>query len=73
MARPKKYIINLTDEEMKVLKSTIHKKNTSKTIRNRCQIILDLDKHTEKFLHMSKVPNRTVSAWQPSIILWQNT
>lgn len=50
MARPKKYIINLTDEEMKVLKSTIHKKNTSKTIRNRCQIILDLDEAHGKVL-----------------------
>ena len=50
MARPKKYIINLTDEEMKALKSTIHKKNTSKTIRNRCQIILDLDEAHGKVL-----------------------
>ena len=50
MARPKKYIINLTDEEMKALKSKIHKKNTSKTIRNRCQIILDLDEAHGKVL-----------------------
>ena len=50
MARPQKYIINLTDKEMKALKSTIHKKNTSKTIRNRCQIIPDLDEAHGKVL-----------------------
>lgn len=50
MARPKKYIINLTEEEMKELKSTIRKKKTSKTIRCRCQIILDLDEAHGKVL-----------------------
>ncbi len=43
MARPKKHIIKLTDDEVKELKSVIRKKKTSKTIRSRCQIILDLD------------------------------
>ncbi len=43
MARPKKYTISLTEEELKKLKSVIRKKETSKTIRSRCQIILDLD------------------------------
>lgn len=43
MARPKKYIIKLTEDEFKELKSTIRKEKTSKTIRCRCQIILDLD------------------------------
>lgn len=50
MARPKKYIINLTEEEVKELKSTIRKKKTSKTIRCRCQIILDLDEAHGKVL-----------------------
>ena len=43
MARPKKYSIHLTENELKKLKSVIRKKETSKTIRSRCQIILDLD------------------------------
>ena len=43
MARPKKYSIHLTEKELKKLKSVIRKKETSKTIRSRCQIILDLD------------------------------
>ena len=50
MARPKKYIIKLTDDEVKELKSVIRKKKTSKTIRCRCQIILDLDEAHGKVL-----------------------
>jgi len=43
MARPKTYHISLTDDDLKVLKAVIRKKKTSKTIRSRCQIIIDLD------------------------------
>lgn len=50
MARPKKYIIKLTDAEFKELKSMIRKKKTSRTIRCRCQIILDLDEAHGKVL-----------------------
>lgn len=50
MARPKKYIIKLTEDEFKELRSTIRKKKTSKTIRCRCQIILDLDEAHGKVL-----------------------
>ena len=50
MARPKKYKISLTDDELKMLKSVMHKKKTSKTVRNRCQIILDLDEAHGKIL-----------------------
>lgn len=50
MARSKKYTIKLTEDEFKELKSTIRKKNTSKTIRCRCQIILDLDEAHGKVL-----------------------
>ncbi len=49
MARPPKYTISLT-EELKKLKSVIRKKETSKTIRSRCQIILDLDEAHGKVL-----------------------
>ena len=45
MARPKKYKIKLTDDELKELKSVIQKNKTSKTIRCRCQIIIDLKRN----------------------------
>jgi hypothetical protein len=50
MGRPKKYIISLTDKEIKKLKSVMHKKQTSKIVRNRCQIIIDLDEAHGKVL-----------------------
>ena len=43
MARPKTYNISLSDPDVKKLKSIIRNKSTSKTLRNRCQILLDLD------------------------------
>lgn len=43
MARPKKYKIELNEEQIKELKKIIRRKTTSKTIKSRCQIILDLD------------------------------
>jgi len=52
MARPRTHKIELTDDEVKMLKSIIRKKNTSKTIRSRCQILLDLDeKHGKVLTH----------------------
>jgi transposase len=51
-ARPKMYIITLTDEELKVLKSIMRKKKTSKTLRSRCQVLIDLDEaHGKIFTH----------------------
>lgn len=50
MARPKKYNIVLTDDELKKLKSVMRKKQTTKTVRNRCQIIIDLDEAHGKVL-----------------------
>ena len=43
MARPKKYTISLTDDEFKRLRSVMNKKQTTKTVKNRCRIIIDLD------------------------------
>lgn len=43
MARPKTYIIRLSDDERAELQKTIHNKKTSKTILKRCQILLELD------------------------------
>lgn len=50
MARPKTYHITLTDGELKQLKSVIRKKQTSRTVRCRCQIIIDLDEAHGKVL-----------------------
>lgn len=50
MARPKMYHINLTDEELKLIKSTLRKKRTTKTVRSRCQILIDLDEVHGKIL-----------------------
>ena len=43
MPRPKKYTIALSDSECQELKKLIRNKKTSRTIKCRCQIILDLD------------------------------
>ena len=43
MARPKTYIIKLSDDERAALLKTIKNKNTCKTVLKRCQILLELD------------------------------
>ena len=43
MARPKTYIIKLSDDERAKLQKTIRNKKTSRTILKRCQILLELD------------------------------
>ena len=48
--KTKKYNISLTDDELKELKSVMRKKQTTKTVRNRCQIIFDLDEAHGKVL-----------------------
>ena len=50
MARPRKYTIELIDDELKSLKSIIRKRKTSKTIRCRRQIIIELDEAHGKIL-----------------------
>lgn len=50
MARPKKYSISLTDPELKKLKSVMRRKQTSRTVRSRCQIIIVLDEAHGKVL-----------------------
>ncbi len=52
MARPKMYVIILSNEDVKRLKSILRKKATSKTIRSRCQVLLDLDEaHGKPMTH----------------------
>ena len=56
MARPKIYTISLTDDELMKLKAIIRRKNTSKTIKCRCQILIDLDEaHGNKCAHTPAV------------------
>lgn len=43
MARPKTYHIMLTDNEAATLRKVIKDKKTCKTVRKRCQILLELD------------------------------
>lgn len=43
MGRPSKYRVALSEDELKKLKSTLRKKKTSKTMRRRCQVLIDLD------------------------------
>ncbi len=50
MARPKTYHISLTDDNLKILKSISRKRKISKTVRSRCQIIIDLDEAHGKIL-----------------------
>ncbi|MDR0585337.1 MAG: hypothetical protein LBG57_13470 [Treponema sp.] len=51
MARPKKYHIKLTDNDVKTIQCTIRKKNTSRTIRVRRHILPDLDERQGKTLN----------------------
>lgn len=43
MSKARKYKVQLTDEEVKIIKKTMRSKQTSLTIKNRCQILLDMD------------------------------
>jgi len=43
MGRPKKYIVTLSDEELKELKSILRRKKTSRNMKRRCQVLIDLD------------------------------
>ena len=43
MARHRKYVVKLSDEEVQRLKKIIRNVKTSQTIRSRCQILLLLD------------------------------
>ena len=61
MARPKIYTISLTDDELKTLKSVMRKKQTPKTVRNRCQIIIDLDEaHGKTLTHKQSAKTNCV-------------
>lgn len=51
MARPRKHIVEFTDEEVKSLRSRLKSKKTNKTLRGRIEILLLLDaKHSDPTL-----------------------
>lgn len=60
MARPKKYEINLTEEEVTELKRIIRRKTTSKMIISRCQILLDLDESHGRVLYYTLLQNTQI-------------
>ena len=45
MGRPKKNQIQLTDSDVKYLKSLMKKKSTTQTLFSRCQILINLDEN----------------------------
>ena len=57
MARPKKYIISLSETDVNKLQTIIHKKDTSKSIIRRCQILLELDENTPSHLTQMQIAN----------------
>lgn len=62
MARPKKYSVRLSDDDVKKLKGIIREKDTSNTIANRCRILLDLDEeHPPVLTHEACAAKREVT------------
>lgn len=55
MARPKKYIISLSESDTKKLNSLVHNKATSKSIIRRCQILLELDENNPNHLTQMQI------------------
>ena len=66
MARPKKYIIKLSNDERAALQKTIGNKRTCKTVLKRCQILLELDEERgtvlthEQLAHSYAVSRATI-------------
>lgn len=51
MPRERKYRVKLTDEQVKHIKKVMRNKSTSLTVKNRCQILLDMDEnHGRQYL-----------------------
>lgn len=61
-ARAKKYNVILSDDEVKQLKSIIRNQKTSRTVKCRCQILLDIDEaHGKAFTHEQSAKSSGVS------------
>lgn len=57
MARKRTYKILLSDEDKKILNTTIHNKKTCKMTIRRCQILLELDENAPKHLTQMQIAN----------------
>jgi len=57
MARPKKYIISLSETDVDKLQAIIRKKDTSKSIIRRCQILLELNENNPRHLTQIQIAN----------------
>ena len=55
MARKRTYTILLSEEDKKVLNSTIHNKKTCKMTIRRCQILLELDENAPQHLTQMQI------------------
>ena len=64
MARPKTYIIKLSDDERAALQKTIRNKKTCKTVLKRCQILLE---PLGGVRHVSVREHRTAVDWAEEI------
>ena len=62
MARPKKYSVHLSDDNVRRLRSLIRKRDTSDTVSNRCRILMDLDEdHPPALTHKACANKRGVT------------
>ncbi len=61
IGRNKMYVISLSDDEVLILKSVLHKKTTNRIIKYVCQILLDLDEaHGKAFTQQQCVKSISV-------------
>jgi len=56
---PKKYSVRLSHEEVVRIYEVLNAKDTSKTVRSRCQVLLLLDENTGKALLHEEISQRT--------------
>ena len=49
MARPRKYVVRLTVEEVERIRKKAKRKNTPATIKDRCNILLDMDENLSPY------------------------
>ena len=62
MARPKKNIVQLSDDDVKLIKGILKKKDTNQTTANRCRVLLALDEnHPPAFSYSQCVDSYGVS------------
>ena len=70
MGRKQKYHVNLSDEDVKNLKSIIRKKDTSRSMIRRCQVLLDMDEsHGEIFTKERCAKSNGVSLSMISVLM----